>query len=164
MVRCRRGPHPIGDITSARSAESPTRAGVVLLTDCKKCVAYRHCDPQAEGHLQGGFLLNYTTESLTGRGSAPERLAHVHPQAGTDETDAPPDAGRPPENEAGPGEEAKPKRKKQPGGNYFTVCPHTFAKALALGIKPALALLTLARGKHRGSRTTGWSAEAIADC
>jgi hypothetical protein len=105
--------------------------------------------------------LIYPTESLTGRGSAPERLAHVHPQAGTDETDAPPDAGRPSENEAGPGEEAKPKRKKLPGGNYFTVCPHTFAKALALGIKPALAWLTLECGTKGHNRTTRWSAEAI---
>lgn len=103
----------------------------------------------------------YKTESLTGLGNTPERLAHAHPQAGTDETDGPPDAGRPSENEAGPGEEAQPTRKKRPGGNIFAVCPHTFAKVLGLGIKPALAFLTLACGTGGDNRTTRWGAEAI---
>jgi hypothetical protein len=105
--------------------------------------------------------LNYKTESLTGRGSAPERLAHAHPQAGTDETDTPPDAGRPPENEAGPGEEAKPMQKKRPGGHYFVVCPLRLAEALCLGIKPALAYLCLARGTRRFNLTTSWAVAAI---
>jgi hypothetical protein len=106
--------------------------------------------------------LIYPTESLSGRGGAPERLAHAHPQAGTDETDGPPDAGRPSVNEAGPGEEAKPKRKKRRGGDYFAVCAYRFAEALGLGVPYALAYLVLARFTDEDQRTTDAGAAAIA--
>lgn len=106
--------------------------------------------------------MDCTIDSLTGRGSAPERFAHVHPQAYADETDGPPDAGRPPENEAGPGEEAQPTRKKRPGGNYFAVCAYRFAEALSLDVAHALAYLVLARFTGKDHRTTNAGAAAIA--
>lgn len=46
---------------------------------------------------------------------------------------------------------------------FFAIGPKEWAKACALGLNPAVALLVLARGSGHDNITTAWSAEAVAN-
>ena len=48
-------------------------------------------------------------------------------------------------------------------GNFFAIGAVVFGKACELGMRPAVALLVMARGTLKDQATTSWSAQAVFD-